>query len=110
MPAEINLMVGGQAGQGVQTIGFILAKTLARAGLYVFADQDYESRIRGGHNFYRVRASDAEVQALAEDLDVLIAMDQNTVELHHGEVKQQGVIIFDQDKLKAEGKKAGLLA
>lgn len=110
MPAEINLMVGGQAGQGVQTIGFILAKALARAGLYIFADQDYESRIRGGHNFYRVRASDAEVQAPADDLDVLIAMDQNTVELHHGEVKEQGIIIFDQDKLKVEGKKAGLLA
>jgi Pyruvate/2-oxoacid:ferredoxin oxidoreductase gamma subunit len=34
MPAEINFMIGGEAGQGVQTIGFILAKTLSRAGLH----------------------------------------------------------------------------
>ncbi|MBM2832324.1 MAG: 2-oxoacid:ferredoxin oxidoreductase subunit alpha, partial [Dehalococcoidia bacterium] len=109
MPEEINLMVGGEAGQGVQTIGFILAKTLSRAGLFVFADQDYESRIRGGHNFYRVRASDSEVQALTEELDILIAIDQNTVEFHHSEIREQGVIIFDQDKVRVEGKKANLL-
>jgi 2-oxoglutarate ferredoxin oxidoreductase subunit alpha len=103
-------MVGGEAGQGVQTIGFILAKTLSRAGLYVFADQDYESRIRGGHNFYRVRAADNEVLAQSEWLDILIAIDQNTVNLHHGEVKQDGLIIFDPEKLKMNDNKANYLA
>jgi 2-oxoglutarate ferredoxin oxidoreductase subunit alpha len=110
MPAEINFMVGGEAGQGVQTIGFILAKTLSRAGLHVFADQDYESRVRGGHNFYRVRAGDSELLALSEQLDVLIAIDQNTVENHHSEVKGDGVAIFDRDKLKIEGKKLNSLS
>lgn len=105
MPAEINFMVGGEAGQGVQTTGFILAKTMARAGLYVFADQDYDSRVRGGHNFYRVRVSDSEVQAFSERLDILIAIDQNTLESHHGEVKEKGISIFDHDELTIEGKK-----
>jgi len=107
--AEINFMVGGEAGQGVQTVGFVLAKTLARAGLYVFADQDYESRVRGGHNFYRVRAADWEVMAFSEPLDVLVAIDQNTFDLHHREVKEDGVIIFDSDKLKPKGSKHNLL-
>ena len=66
MTAEINFMIGGEAGQGVQTVGFVLAKTLSRAGLYVFADQDYESRVRGGHNFYRVRACDSEIKSFSE--------------------------------------------
>lgn len=110
MPAEINFMVGGEAGQGVQTIGFILAKTLARAGLHVFADQDYESRVRGGHNFFRVRAGDSELLTLSEQLDVLIAIDQNTVENHHSEVKGDGVAIFDRDKLRIEGKKLASLS
>jgi 2-oxoglutarate ferredoxin oxidoreductase subunit alpha len=110
MSAEINFMVGGEAGQGVQTIGFILAKTLARAGLYVFTDQDYESRVRGGHNFFRVRASDNELMSLSEKLDVLIAIDQNTVERHHEEVKADGVTIFDHDKVKTEGKKVNSLS
>ena len=109
MEREINFMVGGEAGQGVQTVGFILAKTMSRVGLYVFADQDYESRVRGGHNFYRVRASDAEVQALSETLDVLIALNQETIELHQGEVKKGGITIFDQEKLKTEGKRLSSL-
>lgn len=110
MSEEINFMVGGEAGQGVQTIGFILAKTLSRAGLYVFADQDYESRVRGGHNFFRVRAGDSELLALSEQLDVLIAIDQNTVENHHSEVKGDGVVIFDRDKIEVEGKKLNSLS
>ncbi len=105
MPGEINFMVGGEAGQGVQTIGFILAKTLARAGLEVFADQDYESRVRGGHNFFRVRASDVELLALSESVDVLVAIDQNTIDKHHHEVKSNGVVIFDPDKVRIEDKK-----
>lgn len=109
MVTEMNVMVGGEAGQGVQTVGFILAKTLARAGLFVFADQDYESRVRGGHNFYRVRAKNGKIQAFSEKLDVLIALDQQSVELHHTEVKQKGIIIFDHDKLKTEGKKLNSL-
>jgi 2-oxoglutarate ferredoxin oxidoreductase subunit alpha len=109
MAVEINFMVGGEAGQGVQTVGFVLAKTMSRAGLYVFADQDYESRVRGGHNFYRVRASDAEVQALREKVDVLIAIDQQSVELHHGKVKEDGITIFGQDKISMEGKKLNSL-
>jgi len=109
MAAEINFMVGGEAGQGVQTIGATLAKTLFRAGLYVFSDQDYESRIRGGHSFYRVRAADREILAFAEPVDVLVAIDQNTFNLHHNEVKEDGVIIFDSEKLKPEGDHRNLL-
>jgi 2-oxoglutarate ferredoxin oxidoreductase subunit alpha len=110
MAAEINFMAGGEAGQGVQTVGFVLAKTMSRAGLHVFADQDYESRVRGGHNFYRVRASTTEVQAISEKLDILIAIDQPSVELHHQEVKRDGITIFDHDKLTIEGKKLNSLS
>jgi 2-oxoglutarate ferredoxin oxidoreductase subunit alpha len=104
MAEEINFMVGGEAGQGVQTVGFVLAKTMARAGLHVFADQDYESRVRGGHNFYRVRASKEQVKALTEKLDILVAIDQQSMELHHQEVKEDGIAIFDQEKLNTQGK------
>jgi 2-oxoglutarate ferredoxin oxidoreductase subunit alpha len=110
MKAGINFMVGGEAGQGVQTVGFILAKTMARAGLHVFADQDYESRVRGGHNFYRIRASETRVQAIAEEIDVLVAIDQASIERHHQEVAPDGITIFDHDKLNIEGKKLNSLS
>ena len=66
MAIDFNIMAGGEAGQGVQSVGMILAKTMAQGGLHVFADQDYESRVRGGHNFFRIRISEREILSLTE--------------------------------------------
>lgn len=99
MAAEINIMVGGEAGQGVQSIGFLLAKALTRWGYHVFADQDYESRVRGGHNFFRVRAGDNPVNAISEKLDILIALNKETIDLHQAEIKDSGLIIYDGEKI-----------
>jgi 2-oxoglutarate ferredoxin oxidoreductase subunit alpha len=100
MPVDFNFMVGGEAGQGVQSVGFLLAKVFARGGYHIFADQDYESRVRGGHNFFRVRVSNGKVNAIAEDVDILVALDRDSIELHQPEVVTQGIIIFDGEKVK----------
>lgn len=100
MTGEINIMVGGEAGQGVQSVGFLLAKAFTRWGYYVFADQDYESRVRGGHNFFRVRASDSPVEAINEQVDILIAMNKESIDLHRREIGEGGLIIYDGDKIK----------
>jgi Pyruvate/2-oxoacid:ferredoxin oxidoreductase gamma subunit len=57
MFSEITVKITGEAGQGMQTVGFNLCKLFTRAGLYVFANQDYMSRIRGGNNFFQLRVS-----------------------------------------------------
>lgn len=100
MAQEINVMVGGEAGQGVQSVGHLLARALARWGYHVFADQDYESRIRGGHNFFRVRAGQTPVGAINESLDILIAFNKQSIDLHRGEMAKGGVIIYDGEKNK----------
>ncbi len=102
MTVDFNIMVGGEAGQGVQSVGIILARTLAQGGLHVFADQDFESRVRGGHNFFRVRVSDNKVLALSEKLDVLVALNKETIALHNEELKTNGIIIFDEGETKFE--------
>ena len=99
MTNEINIMVGGEAGQGVQSVGFLLAKALTRWGYHIFADQDYESRVRGGHNFFRVRASDSPVEAIDEKVDILIALNKETIDLHRQEIRDGGVIIYDGEKI-----------
>jgi len=100
MTSHLNVMVGGEAGQGVQSVGFIMAKTFTRGGYHVFADQDYENRVRGGHNFFRVRVNAGEVLALSKELDILVALNKETIDLHHNELKDGGVIIFDQEQTK----------
>jgi len=110
MAVDVNVMVGGEAGQGVQAVGHILAKSLVRGGFWVFADQDYESRVRGGHNFFRVRASDRNVEAISEAVDVLVALNKESVALHQKEVVSGGVVVFDGDKIKDIGEGGDLFA
>ncbi len=99
---DFTIMVGGEAGQGVATVGLILSKAFAGGGYYVFGDQDYESRIRGGHNFFRVRVSDQPINAISEKLKLLIALNEETITLHVDELERQrlGGVIFDGDRIK----------
>ena len=109
MGLNLNVIVGGEAGQGVQSLGFILAKSLARGGYHVFADQDYESRIRGGHNFFRVRVNDSQIAALIEEVDILVAMNKESLDLHLGKLTKDGVAIFDEEVVKDYSPTKGLL-
>ena len=97
--AEVNLMIGGEAGQGVQAAGYITAKALARRGHHVFADQDYESRVRGGHNFFRIRAADRELGAISEKVDMLVAFNGESIALHRKELADKGVVVFDSERV-----------
>ena len=76
---DYTIKIGGEAGQGIQTIGDALGHVFDRAGLHVFTDQDYESRIRGGHNFYRIRLADRHVMAPREKVDILVALDRGSI-------------------------------
>jgi 2-oxoglutarate ferredoxin oxidoreductase subunit alpha len=99
MPVDFNFMVGGEAGQGVQSVGFLLAKIFARGGYHIFADQDYESRVRGGHNFFRIRVKDSRVGTIAEPVDMLVALNSESIDLHRKELASGGLAIFDVDKI-----------
>jgi 2-oxoglutarate ferredoxin oxidoreductase subunit alpha len=97
---DYSIKIGGEAGQGIQTIGGTLARLFARSGLHVFTHQDYESRIRGGHNFYQVRLSDKPVTASRDGIDILIALDRESIQRHGDELTEQGLIVYDSTALK----------
>jgi 2-oxoglutarate/2-oxoacid ferredoxin oxidoreductase subunit alpha len=97
---DYTIKIGGEAGQGIQTIGDTLGRVFARAGLHVFTDQDYESRIRGGHNFYRIRIADRPVIAPRDEIDILVALDRESIVQHGSELTKHGQIIYDSESLK----------
>ncbi len=97
---DYTIKIGGEAGQGVQTIGDALGHVFARAGLHVFCDQDYESRVRGGHNFFRIRVSDRPVLAPKAAVDILVALDRESIGQHRTELTRGGQIIYDAESLK----------
>ena len=92
---DYSIKIGGEAGQGIQTVGDTLAKVFSRAGFHVFTNQDYESRVRGGHNFYQIRFSDKPVMASRNSIDILVALDKESMYRHEKELSAIGQIIYD---------------
>lgn len=97
---DYTIKICGEAGQGIQTIGETLAKVFSRTGYHVFTHQDYESRIRGGHNFYQIRFSDHPVTASRDEIDILISLDREGIGLHEKELKGMGILVYDSESLK----------
>lgn len=95
MKEEITIKIAGAAGQGMQTVGYILGKLFTRAGLRVLAIQDNESRIRGGHNYFQLRAAAAPVFSMLQSVDILVALNQHAATVHQEELSERGVIILD---------------
>lgn len=96
---DYTIKIGGEAGQGIQTVGDTLARVFSRSGYHTFTHQDYESRVRGGHNYFQVRVSDKPVMASKEDIDILIAFDIESISEHAKEVKEQGQIVYDSSTI-----------
>jgi 2-oxoglutarate ferredoxin oxidoreductase subunit alpha len=95
MSIDVTVTIGGEAGQGIQTVGDIIARVCHRAGLYLMAINDFESRIRGGHSFMQIRISDKPVSAPRSRIDLLIALNAATCDLHEDEMTETGRILMD---------------
>lgn len=91
---DYSIRIGGEAGQGLQTIGAALAKIFSRLGYHVFTHQDYMSRIRGGHNYYQIRFSDKVVTASRERIDILVALNTETIDIHQQDLLDGGLILY----------------
>lgn len=77
--SEISLVLGGEAGQGLQTIAQILARMFMNGGLHVVAVSEFMSRIRGGSNSVTLRAASAPVRALTEKIDICVLLDRDAL-------------------------------
>ncbi len=97
---DYTIRIGGEAGQGLQTVGPSLARYFARCGYHIWSHQDYESRVRGGHNYYQIRFADHPVFCSTDRLDILVALDAASLERHLGEMALEGIIIYDSAGIK----------
>ncbi len=92
---KYNLLIGGAAGQGVETITGVLERFIKLSGCGVFTARDLMSRIRGGHNFSLLRFGPDTPTAHDEQLDGIIALNAETLDLHLNDLKADGFAIAD---------------
>lgn len=90
-----NILIGGAAGQGIDTTAAIFEKLLKQAGYFVFTSRDFMSRVRGGHNFILIRFGSEVITSHSYRLDGIVALNDETVSLHLDQLSPDGFILGD---------------
>ncbi|MBI3962441.1 MAG: 2-oxoacid:acceptor oxidoreductase family protein, partial [Deinococcus sp.] len=99
---DVTVGIGGAAGDGLDKAGDALAMTAARLGLYAYAYNSYQSVIRGGHIWLRLRMAQEKVASHGDQVHALIALNQDTLERHAREVVPGGAVLYNSDKLQLD--------
>ena len=100
MKYTFAVSIGGAAGQGVATPGNIFARIFARRGLYLNAYNAYQSIIRGGHTFLTIRTGPEPVTNMGDRIDLLITLNQDTMDRHLGLLGPGAAVIYNGDSIK----------
>ncbi len=98
---EFSVLTGGKAGEGIDRATLILGHLLNRCGYRIYIYHDYPSLIRGGHTFSIIRAAQARIGAHREKIDLLLALNRETIDLHQARLNEDALVIYDSDAVKA---------
>ncbi len=94
---DVSIVICGQAGQGIQTIQQVLTQLLILEGYNVYSTKEYMSRVRGGSNTTEIRVSSDEVNAFADRIDILIPLDDKSVDHVRKRITEDTVIVGNSD-------------
>src|SRR5712692_10372135 len=100
MKQTFAIGIGGAAGQGVATPGDIFAKIFSRRGLHLNAYNAYQSIIRGGHTLLTIRTAPERVSNMGDRIDLLIPLNQDTMNRHLGLLTAGAACIYNSDTIK----------
>lgn len=93
-----SVKIGGQAGQGIKSAGLTLSKVATRSGFNIHTYTEFPSMIRGGHNVEQILISATKINTPLLQTDLLIALNQDTINKHASELIAGGGVMFDADK------------
>lgn len=102
---DISVLVGGIAGDGINEAGLTISRLFNQLGYRIYMYYDYPSLVRGGHNFVIVRASNRQIGVQKDNVDAVLALNQDTIDTHRFRLKDDAFVIYDQGKVKLIGLK-----
>jgi 2-oxoglutarate ferredoxin oxidoreductase subunit alpha len=100
---DLSVLVGGRAGDGINIAGMMIAWLLNASGYRPYMYYDYPSLIRGGHNFAIVRGTPGQPRAIRMAVDILLALNQDTIEKHRDRIHDGTAVLFNADRAKGPG-------
>ena len=92
---DLVVRFAGEGGQGVVTAAEMLARAAASVGYHVQTFATFPSQIMGGPTWTQTHISTSPVLSPGDDLDVLVALNQEAYENHHDELRDAGVVLHD---------------
>lgn len=99
---DYTILIGGAAGQGIETVVHLLERTIKQSGYHVFTYKNYMSMVRGGHNFMQVRFSDKPLYTYKTKVDMIFALTEESVQIHRENLNEDGIILVDDEMLQEE--------
>ncbi|MGE7978228.1 MULTISPECIES: 2-oxoacid:acceptor oxidoreductase subunit alpha [unclassified Psychrobacillus] len=95
MLQQLSWKVGGQQGEGIESTGEIFSMAMNRLGYYLYGYRHFSSRIKGGHTNNKICVRPTQVRTIPDNLDILVAFDQETIDVNYKELTEQSVILAD---------------
>ena len=92
----------GEGGQGVVTSAEGLAQAATQVGYHALTYATFPSQILGGPTWTQARLSTSPILSAGDEVDVLVAFNQEAYETHASDVRDGGVIIFNSDEFQLE--------
>ena len=95
-----TMAMGGEAGYGINITGLNFSKIAVRSGYDIFNYFEYPSIIRGGHTLFRCAFSEDRIHSAYSGIDLLVAMNQDSMKFDSVNLNDGAYIIYDPDQIK----------
>ena len=99
---DVSIVLGGAAGQGIQTVEEILTYALKKSGYHVYANKEYMSRVRGGINTTEIRVSSKRVRAFVRRIDILVPFKQGVLSWVRDRLGETTVVLGERENIEEE--------
>ncbi len=95
-------LIGGKAGEGVKKAGAAATHFFLNLGREEFQMDDYQSLIRGGHNFSVVSTSTREIYSHHMEADLIVNLDERSRDIHECHLAEDGLMFYNSDDTEEE--------
>lgn len=94
-----NIKIGGQSGQGINTLGVLLSKTLKNIGYQIFSYREYPSLIKGGVASYQIDFSDKYIASSSKACNILAILDPQSLHEYIYSLNPSGILLYDDQSI-----------
>lgn len=100
MPANrYCIKLGGESGQGINTLGILLSKALKSIGYKIFSCREYPSLIKGGVASYQIDFSGRYIASSSKMCNILTILNPESLHEYLHSLNPNGILLYDDSEV-----------